>query len=156
MEPTAPMTNDRLERVLIVDGHSMIFQWSDLTAMHAVNPARAREALIRMLDGLRDGSDQHVVLVFDGQGTHAQETSEPHHIQVFYSKSGQTADSVIERLVAKYGSSYAVTVATDDRMEQTTVATFGGSSISSLQLRAEIDAANRQLAERIKQLRRAK
>lgn len=148
------MPNDRKKRVLIVDGHSMIFQWPDLTAMHVGNPTRARETLIRMLDGLRDGSDQHVVLVFDGQGARAQETSEPHHIQVFYSKSGQTADSVIERLVAKYGSSYAVTVATDDRLEQTTVATFGGSPISSRQLRSEIDAANSDLSERLHRLRR--
>jgi len=148
------MTNDQKERVLIVDGHSMIFQWPDLAAMHASNPARAREALIRMLDGLRDGSNQHVVLVFDGKGTRTQEAGEPHHIQVFYSKSGQTADSVIERLVAKYGSSYAVTVATDDRLEQTTVATFGGSSISSLHLRAEIDNANRDLSERLRRLRK--
>lgn len=148
------MTHDQKERVLIVDGHSMIFQWPDLAAIQASNPARARETLIHLLDGLRDGSDQHVVLVFDGQGASTQETSEPHHIQVFYSKSGQTADSVIERLVAKYGNSYAVTVATDDRMEQTTVATFGGSSISSTQLRAEIDSVDRELSERVRRLRK--
>ena len=37
-------------RVLIVDGHSMIFQWPDLTLQHAKRTAVARESLVRMLD----------------------------------------------------------------------------------------------------------
>jgi uncharacterized protein len=142
------------ERVLIVDGHSMIFQWPDLAALHTRNPALARETLIRTLDGLRDATDQHVLLVFDGQGNRPNEASEPHHIQVFYSKSGQTADSIIERLVAKYAETYDVTVATDDRLEQTTVATFGGSTISSTQLQQEVAAAQSALGDRLKRLHR--
>lgn len=148
------MPNDQKEPVLIVDGHSMIFQWPDLATIHERNPAQARETLIRLLDALRDASGRHVVLVFDGQGRRAHEAGEPHHIQIFYSKSGQTADSVIERLVAKYGSSYAVTVATDDRLEQTTVTTFGAAFISSSQLRAEIESTQRDLEERLQRLRK--
>jgi len=142
-------------RVLIVDGHSMIFQWPDLTLQHAKNGTCARETLIRMLTGLRDNSDWHVAVVFDGAGVKASESNEPYGIQVFYSKSGQTADSIIERLAARYANQYEVMVATDDVMEQTTVASFGASTMSAYQLREEIDVAGRTMNERLKQMRRS-
>ena len=141
-------------RVLIVDGHSMIFQWPDLTLQHAKRTAVARESLVRMLTGLQDNTDWHVAIVFDGNGVKPTEASEPHGIQVFYSTADQTADSLIERLAAKYADRYEVTVATDDFMERTTCASFGASSMSAWQLREEIETAGRNLDERLKQLRR--
>lgn len=142
-------------RVLIVDGHSMIFQWPDLTLQHAKKTSVARETLIRMLTGLQDNSDWHVAVVFDGKGAKASEVSQNYGIQVFYSKADQTADSIIERLSATYANQYDVTVATDDIMERTTVASFGASAISAFQLREEIEGAGRALDERLKQLRRS-
>ncbi|CAN5605858.1 NYN domain-containing protein [soil metagenome] len=141
-------------KVLIVDGHSMIFQWPDLTLAHAKRGVVAREALIKMLTGLHDNTDWHVAVVFDGKGPKQNEASEPGGIQVFYSMDGQTADTLIERLVATYANQYEVTVATDDHMERTTAESFGASAISAWQLREEIDAAGRNLGERLKQLRR--
>ena len=141
-------------RVLIVDGHSMIFQWPDLTLLHAKRTAVARESLVRMLTGLQDNSDWHVTVVFDGNGVKTTEATGAHDIQVFYSTAEQTADSVIERLAAKYSDRYDVTVATDDLMERTTVASFGASSMSARQLREEIEMAGHNLDERLKQLHR--
>lgn len=142
-------------RVLIVDGHSMIFQWPDLTLQHAKRTSVARETLIRMLTGLQDNSDWHVAIVFDGKGAKASEVGQAHGIQVFYSKADQTADSIIERLVATYASKYDVTVATDDILERTTVESFGGSAMSAFQLREEIDGAGRELDQKLRQLRRS-
>jgi uncharacterized protein len=141
-------------QVLIVDGHSMIFQWPDLTLQHAKRTAVARESLVRMLTGLQDNTDWHVTVVFDGNGVKPTEASCPHGIQVFYSTADQTADTVIERLAAKYSDLYEVTVATDDLMERTTVASFGANSMSAWQLREEIETAGRNLDERLRQLRR--
>lgn len=150
-----PAWSERMKsRLLIVDGHSMIFQWPDLAAQHRKKTMLAREALITMLCGLQDNTGRHVAVVFDGKGTRATETSQPHGIQVFYSKAGQTADSLIERLVAKYAAQYDVTVATDDGLERTTVESFGASTMSSDQLRAEIESAERELDERLRQLRK--
>jgi len=142
-------------RVLIVDGHSMIFQWPDLTLQHAKKTAIARETLIRMLTGLQDNSDWHVAVVYDGKGAKATEVKQTHGVQVFYSKEDQTADSIIERLSATYSDKYDVTVATDDVMERTTVASFGASVMSAFQLREEIDGAGRDLDERLKKLSRS-
>lgn len=141
-------------RVLIVDGHSMIFQWPDLTLQHARRGSAARDVLVRMLTGLQDNTDWHVAVVFDGTGTKANNASEPHGIQVFYSKDGQTADSIIERLTAKYANTYDVTVATDDIMERTTVETFGAFAMSAMQLREEIESAGQVMNDRLRKLRR--
>lgn len=142
-------------RVLIVDGHSMIFQWPDLTLQHAKRGVVARETLVKMLTGLQDNSDWHVAVVFDGKGVKASEESKGDGIQVFYSKADQTADSIIERLTAKYAQEYDVTVATDDILERTTVESFGAYSMSAHQLREEIDFAGRELDQRLKKLRRS-
>lgn len=141
-------------QVLIVDGHSIIFQWPELAAQHAANRLAARESLVHALTRLQDSSDWHVAVVFDGKSPRSTEASQPGGIQVFYSASGRTADSVIERLVAKYGRQFEVTVATDDHMERTTVQSFGARAISSLQLRDELDRAGARLNEHLSRLRR--
>lgn len=141
------------QRLLIVDGHSMIFKSADLARMHARNGAAAREEVIRRLKGFQDSTDWNVAVVFDGKGGRASDASEPHGIHVFYSASGQTADSVIERLAAKYAQELEVTVATDDHLERTTVSSLGGSAMSIVQLCEEIDAVNRDLAETLRRLK---
>ncbi len=138
------------QKILIVDGHSMIFQWPDLADHYASAGASVRERLVRLLTGLQDSSDWNVAVVFDGRGPKPSSEGIPGGIKVFYSKDGQTADAIIERLAAKYSPTCDVTVATDDRLERTTVESFGAVSISSAQLHSEIQAAARELAGRIR------
>lgn len=141
------------DRILIVDGHSVIFSWQDLAELHARNPAAARESLVRTLTGLQDSTDWSVAVVFDGRGVKASNESEPGGITVFYSRSGQTADSIIERLSAKYGRTHDVTVATNDNMERVTVEALGCTGIDNERLRSEVDVAEGELARRIRRLR---
>ncbi len=141
-------------RVLVVDGHSMIFQWPELRALHGRNGAAARDQLARALTRYQDSSGRHVVAVFDGKGPRDNEASEPAGIQIFYSQAGRTADSVIERLVATYAARYDIVVATDDYLERTTVESFGGAWMSSETLAAELRGADVELFDRIARLRR--
>jgi len=141
-------------RILIVDGHSMIFQWPELSSRYAASGAAVRDSLIRLLTGLQDATDWTVAVVFDGKGVKANTPEEPLAIKVFYSKSGQTADEIIERLAAKYARDCDVTVATDDHLERLTVESFGAVSLSSRQLQSEIAAAGEAVQEAIRQLKR--
>lgn len=142
-------------RVLVVDGHSMIFQWPELRKLHAKNTASAREQLVRLLTRYRDSSGTHVCVVFDGKGSRTSEEKVPDGIQIFYSGSAKTADSVIERIVAAYASKYAIVVATDDNMERTTVESFGGLWMSSEQLALEMRGVDADVSELIERLRRS-
>lgn len=143
-----------LPEVLIVDGHSMIFQWPELTRLHKKRPESGRLALVEKLVRLGDNTGRTIVLVFDGQGAKPSNDPIETRIQIFYSKSGQTADSIIERLVAKYASSHRITVATDDHLERTTVSSFGGEWMSSHQLQQEMEQGETDLRETLRQIRR--
>jgi hypothetical protein len=144
-------------RVLIVDGHSVIFSWPELRKLHGRRPVLARDELIKLLTAYQDASGVRVVAVFDGQGVKASESASPGEIQVFYSASGQTADSIVERLTAKYAGKHEITVATSDFMEQQTATSFGALVVSAEGLRLWLDDARADLAREMKKwTRRAK
>jgi len=138
------------ERYLIVDGHSVIFGWPNLRVRHDRNTGAAREELIQMLTHYQDRSGVHVVLVFDGRGSKVGQQNDPGGIQIFYSRSDQTADSIIERLVAKYGSRFAMTVATSDRAIQQTAISFEGNFMDTDQLKSLLDDTARSFARELK------
>jgi uncharacterized protein len=138
------------ERFLIVDGHSIIFAWPELRAMHTRKTATARDHLIKTLTEYQDTTGINVIVVFDGKGKSVGKQHEPAGIQIFYSKSGHTADSVIERLVAKYAKIHSITVATSDLLEQQTAISFGAQCISAEGLYAIIADARRHLERELK------
>ncbi len=141
-------------RYLIVDGHSVIFAWPELHKLHRRRTALARDELVKILTEYQDASEVRVVIVFDGKGAQQNEDSAPGGIQVFYSAAGQTADAIVERLVAKYGSQHEITVATSDFMEQQTVTSFGALVVSAEGLRLWLDDAKRDLSRQIKALKK--
>lgn len=126
-------------RYLIVDGYSAIFGWPELQRLHVRRSSLARDALVKKLRGYQDYSGVRVVVVFDGTGASTNDTSEPHGVQIFYSRAGQTADAVIERFASKYASHFELTVATSDLLEQETASACGADCISIELLRALIE-----------------
>src|SRR4029453_4003421 len=130
-------------RYLIVDGHSVIFAWPELRKLHARRSSVAREALLKQLRDYQDWTGGHVVVVFDGKGKKVEATSDPAEVQVFYSRSGQSADAVIERLASKYAKRYELVVATSDSLEAETVHACGAESISPDGLRGLLADARR-------------
>ena len=128
-------------RYLIVDGHSVIFTWPELRKLHARRSSLAREALIKRLRDYQDWTGVHVVVVFDGKGRKIEASSDPADVQVFYSRTGQTADAVIERLASKYAKRFELMVATCDSMEGETVEACGAEWISTEALRGILSSA---------------
>ena len=101
----------------------------------------AREALIKRLRDYQDWSGIHVVVVFDGKGAAVSESSDPGDMQIFYSRDGQTADTLIERLASKYASQFRILVATSDFLEQETVGACGAECITPEALRGLLEEA---------------
>ncbi|MEO8044533.1 MAG: NYN domain-containing protein [Spartobacteria bacterium] len=120
---------------LLVDGHSIIFAWPELRSLHERRTSLAREALVKQLRDFQDWTGIRVVAVFDGRGTSVSHEAEPGEIQVFYSRLGQTADSIIERLASKYAERYRLIVATGDYLEQETASASGAETLSPEGLR---------------------
>ncbi len=122
---------DMMDKVLIVDGHSVVFSTADLAEVYRGDGRVARNMLMRELTLYQDMNEVSVVLVFDGRGkTLDSEPRQDKDILVMYSRDGQTADTVIERIVAKHAVSYDVTVVSNDRMVLDTISAFGAHPMS--------------------------
>jgi predicted RNA-binding protein with PIN domain len=124
---------------LIVDGHSVIFAWPDLRRLHERRTVLARDALVKRLRDYQDWSGVRVVVVFDGKGSHVNSSADPGEVQIFYSRAGQTADAIVERLASKYAPQFNLLIATSDYLEQETVGASGAECISAEALRGLLE-----------------
>lgn len=128
-----------MEHLLVVDGHSAIFAIDELRELHH-GPKRhlARLELVRRLRDLGDYSGWKVVVVFDGKGGKRDfQGGAEEGIMIAYSKGTETADTVVERIAARFAEKGdAVRVASNDRMVLTTALAFGaqGMRIDQLEL----------------------
>jgi uncharacterized protein len=130
-------------RYLIVDGHSIIFAWPELCKLHARRSSLAREMLIKRLRDYQDWTGVRVIVVFDGKGRKIETISNPADVQIFYSRVGQTADAIIERLASKYAKRFELMVGTADSMEGETVEACGAEWISPEALRGILSSPRR-------------
>lgn len=136
-------------RYLIIDGHSLIYTWDYLLKLHQSNKSSARESLIRRMTNYQDITGERVVIVFDGKGDVSESMNDENGIQVFYSKSGITADQIIERLAGKYSKTRNITVASRDRAVLDTCSSFGADAISPKTLEELLEKAEKDLEKRL-------
>ncbi len=122
-------------RYLVVDGHSIIFAWPELRKLHQRRSSLAREALTKRLRDYQDWTGVRTVLVFDGRGSKTSVISDPSEVQIFYSRRGQPADAIIERLASKYATQFGLIVATGDSLVRETANACGAETISPEMLR---------------------
>src|SRR6476619_4965659 len=124
---------------LIVDGHSVIFAWPELRRLHRRRSSLARDALVKKLRDYQDWTGIRVAVVFDGKRNTISVSSDTGEIQIFYSRKGKTADSIVERLASKYAERFKLLVATSDILEQETANASGAECISPEALRWMVD-----------------
>lgn len=123
-------------KCLLVDGYNVIFGWSDLKQMAAKNLDMARNRLIDHMSEYQAYRYDLVIVVFDAYKTEAvmENIIENKNVVIVYTKNKQTADTYIEKTVAKLTKDYVVSVATSDSLEQLTVMTQNAIRISSSEL----------------------
>lgn len=133
--------------LLVVDGYNVIFK-SDryLARMDTTAPGdpfeQSRELLIGDVAAYAKGSYEPVV-VFDAAGNVSPERPNLSRagVRVIFSAAGESADTVIERLVTEEREApRAVTVVTSDRTIRATVGGIPVTRISSDVLVADVDA----------------
>jgi len=141
---------------LLVDAHNVLFARPELAARHRRNAAAARQELITLLERYQDATGTRIVAVFDG-GASAQTSAElsgAAGIQVFYPRSGQSADAIIEQLVLKYATVHHLTVATNDHMIRTAALAAGAATMDVEKLFEDIEQAGRELRQTLDKLRK--
>ncbi len=138
-------------RFLLIDGHSVIHAWPELRALNqqAARRHTARDLLLQRMRHYQDMTGERVIVVFDGTQSRSSEEREPGGLQIFYADAGTTADTIIERLVARYAAQFPMRAATADGMIRETVSAFGGHWISPETLRTICDEAEGEMRRRI-------
>ncbi len=117
---------------ILVDGYSLLHNWPQLAPGKPRHCAGARDELIRRLTLYRDAIGTPITIVFDGSGGRegkATPTPTP-ELEVLYSRSGKTADDIIERVAVRLQPFGEVLAVTDDYLERDTVAYHGGMTVS--------------------------
>lgn len=95
---------------LIVDGYNLLASLDRASGRIPLHSDMARESLIRELAAYRQRKNHAVTIVFDGwqQGFATERREHRSGIEVIYSRRGERADQVIQRLAAEFGSDCAV------------------------------------------------
>lgn len=136
---------------LLVDGHNVICSWPELAREHRAASRRhlARLDLLKRLRNLQDMTGMQVVVVFDGAKQGTNEEREPQGLQIIYADPGTTADTIIERLAAKYAAERPMRVASADGMVRETILSLGAEWISPEMLRGLCDDAESSMRARL-------
>lgn len=95
---------------LIIDGYNLLGALGQVGADQGSRADSGREQLIRDLAAYRQRKAHAITVVFDGW-QHGIGTEHHEHragVQVIYSRRGERADQVIQRLVRDFGSACAV------------------------------------------------
>ena len=146
MSPEARTSQEPAPRYLLVDGHSVLHAWPELKILHSQHPSAARDKLIRLLSKLHDAGQWTITLVFDGQRGGREERPRD-SMAVLYATTGQTADSIIERIVQAHSGKREIGVVTADHAEMTAVESFGAFGFSPEWLRNVLAASEVEIGE---------
>lgn len=109
------------KEVLIVDGYNMIGSWPILQKLKNQDEMEeARDSLLKELSEYAKYEGIEIRVVFDAQFVPGiQKSYKKFHLDVIFTKEGETADSYIERVVGEENLLITqVTVATSDLAEQ--------------------------------------
>jgi predicted RNA-binding protein with PIN domain len=135
---------------IIVDGFSLVYREAQiLPALQAGRRFEACRRLACRLDRLAGLLADRITVVFDGQGAGGpSEEALDLAVEVVFSPSGQTADTVIERMARAAPRPEEVLVVTSDRRERETVDSSGAASMGCTDFLAWIEREERALAQR--------
>ncbi len=133
-------------RDILVDGYNVIKRDASFQSLGAKHLAAARQLLIDQLVSRYRHTPHQVIIVFDGEGA-SEQTVQDRRVRIIYSRTGETADSVIARLAASArAQGREVELYSDDIEVRQSVAKHGGSIGSTSQLTKHLNAAPADLA----------
>lgn len=136
---------------ILVDGYSLLHEWAELAPGRPRHSANAREELISILTQYQDAAGTPITIFFDGSGAPPGVPKDKnHHVEVLFSKAGQTADDLIERAAHRFQPYGEVLAVTDDLAERDVVIGLDGSATSCRNFIHMVENALMDLAEDVK------
>ncbi|OPZ72326.1 MAG: YacP-like NYN domain protein [Firmicutes bacterium ADurb.Bin456] len=135
-----------MKETLIVDGYNIIYAWPELEKLIESSMDHARSKLISVLADYAALTGQRVILVFDAH--HMKNAAGSAEIidgiEVIYTRAGETADALIERLTGCLADRVKVFVATSDQAEQVIIFGRGAYRLTPGELCDQIRVAKKE------------
>ena len=137
---------------ILVDGYSLLHNWPELAPGKPRHSEAARDELIYILTRYQDAAGIPITIFFDGAGARpgVPKPEASKHVEVLFSKAGQTADQMIERAAHRFQPYGEVLAVTDDNMERDVVIGLGGQASSCLNFIRDVESALAELADDVK------
>jgi len=141
---------------ILVDGYSLLHVWQELAPGKPRYSPAAREELIRRLTQYYDACGTPMTIVFDGASTPQSFSPFPSTpaVEIIYSRAGQSADQVIERVAHRLNPYGEVLVVTDDFAERDTVVSADAMFSGCLSFIQTVETALAELERDVKKLNR--
>ncbi|HSY43111.1 MAG TPA: NYN domain-containing protein [Candidatus Acidoferrum sp.] len=141
---------------ILIDGYSLLHNWPELAPGQPRHSERARNELIHIVTKYHDATGEPITIFFDGSGA---PPSTPKHestrqVEILFSRSGQTADDMIERAAHRFQDYGEVLVVTDDNAERDTVGGMGGSVCSCANFIRMIEGALTEMQDDLRNYNR--
>lgn len=135
-----------MQEFYVVDGYNIIHAWPEFEGMIDNGLDHCRDKLIGILANFAGFDGSTVKVVFDAhlvkRGVEHREMI--HGIEVFYTQEGETADSLIERLVGDLGKQGTVYVVTSDWDEQRIIFGRGAYRLTPKEFRVQVMKVNKR------------
>ena len=128
-------------KIVFVDGYNVLNSWPNLKNEKNASFDGARNKFVDIMHNYASYNDCKVVIVFDGykvQGNVENKEIINKSLLIVFTKTGETADSYIEREVHEIGRRYEVCVVTSDWLEQQTIFQRGAVRMSSIEFYNEV------------------
>ena len=139
---------------LLIDGYNILHTWPALKDFLPFNIDIARDRLGDAIRIIHDYDGIRTTLIFDGRGREIEVVRPSNEItfSFIYTPSGETADKIIEQLVAKANKPQGILVATRDNMIRETVSALGAQTLSPEALVDWVHACERGQTEKLKRM----
>ena len=140
-----------MKDLVIVDGYNFIFNYFSAKKISSSDLLYLREKLISDLAEYKHWNKCDLLVIFDAKSSDnmVRNYQKVDDIEVVYSRSGETADTVIEELVCNRQEYRRIFVVTSDYMQQNVVFKRNVYRKSIREFVLEINRSKRNISEKI-------
>jgi predicted RNA-binding protein with PIN domain len=145
-----------LEELYIVDGYNFIFNYYNPEDIDTEKLTSFRDRLVSDLIQYKNYTGYNIIVVFDAKKSprKIRSSEKIDRLEVIYSKGGETADSVVEKLVHSNEKYERIFVVTSDYMQQKVVFKKNIYRKSIREFAVELKNFKNELSREIKQLKK--
>jgi uncharacterized protein len=145
-----------MKRMIMLDAYNFIFFFHDYKSMKNEYLSALRDQLISDMDEYGKYTDTKMVIVFDGHFSQRSASAEERKssLRVIYSKKGQSADSIIEKLSKNMQDYDAVFVVSSDYDQQKVIFKDNVYRKSIREFKLELDSFKKDIEIKIREIKK--